>query len=589
MTAETTRNAFADPAALTLGDVQRRLNADPALPPQRRREIASAINSTALWLHQHPDQIPANHDFLRRAFARLSHGTLGVGLPRFRNVQSLVKAGLAAAGVPSSGVSYLAPLDPAWSALWDSIEDSYTKECLARFMRYCSTQDITPDRVDQGAVAAFGAALAAENLTARPEIATQSAIRLWNRMVDSSPSWPRVRLAPILRRELYTLPWSDLPDDLVADIERYLDILGGKDLTDPLAPPRPLAPRSVDKRRYELLQLISAFHHKGGTVADLHGLADLCRVEVVRKALPFFIERYRAKHGADADPTTSSMIAGIADAVRAAAKHYVKAPSEVVDELTRIANRFRRRQIGMCEKARLRLAQLDDPEVERRLLSHAPRELRKLIDVGEPTRRDAERFSVLLATEILLLAPMRIENLAELHLDRHFIWPSRRGGQVGIIVPRGDVKNRQPLDYLLPETSAAYLDVFIERFRPLLLSGNDSRALFPGQRRVHKRPDSIARQVKEMLRSAVGIKWNVHAYRHLAVRIYLRAHPGDYEGARRLLAHINIATTTRIYSDMEMRPVVERYDQLIESRRSTAPATPRASRRRRPPGGGEKK
>jgi hypothetical protein len=243
-------NPFADPASLTLEDVLKRVAAAQNLTPRQKREITSAVNSTALWLHRTPAEIPANHEYLRRAFQRLDFGTLGVGRARIKNVQSLMKRGLEVVGVPTSG-GYLAPLNPTWARLKDKIADPYPRGCLARFLRFCSVRGIGPDEVDDGVVEAFRLELQKENLTARPEVAVQSAVRLWNRQVDQVPDWPRIRLTPLLRRETYTLRWEQLPADLVADVERYLAILAGLDPTDPLAPLRPLKPHSIRKRRYE--------------------------------------------------------------------------------------------------------------------------------------------------------------------------------------------------------------------------------------------------------------------------------------------------------------------------------------------------
>src|SRR5712692_360451 len=87
-------NSFADPAGLTLADVLARVAAADGITPRQKGEIVSAVNSTALWLQRTPGEIPANHEYLRRAFERLNYGTLGVGPARIRNVQSLLKQGL---------------------------------------------------------------------------------------------------------------------------------------------------------------------------------------------------------------------------------------------------------------------------------------------------------------------------------------------------------------------------------------------------------------------------------------------------------------------------------------------------------------
>ena len=560
------RNPFADPAALTLGDVLAIITAVTTLTARQKGEIISAVNSSALWLQRTPGEISANHEYLRRAFERLNFGTLGVGRARVRNVQSLLKQGLAIAGVPTSGQSYLAPMTAVWQVLSQGIPNRYARECLARFMRFCGGRGVGPDEVNDAVVQAFREALVEEKITPRPDIAVQSAVRLWNRMVDQVPGWPQVRLTPLRRRETYTLRLDELPSDLLADLKRYLAILAHVDPTDPLSPPRPLKPRSISKRRYELLQLISALHHGGERLEDLHGLADLCDVARVRKALSFFIARHRRRCGEDAKPSDSTMIGGIADAIRVVAKHYVQAPAPVVQELSRIAARLRTRRSGMSEKNRRRLAQLDAHGVEQKMVSHALIEMGKLARKKTSTRMDAVRYAKLLAIEILLLAPMRIDNAAKLDLDLHFVWPPHRQGSITVIIPRSGVKNGVPLTYKIPQESAAAVYVFLDRFRHLLVSNNSS-ALFPGRGHPAKRADTLSRQIKQLVREEIGIDWSAHTYRHLAVRIYKREHPGDYEGLRRLLAHLNGETTYRIYEGLDMLPAVERLDRAIEAMR----------------------
>src|SRR5262249_13013 len=160
-------------------------------------------------------------------------------------------------------------------------------------------------------------------------------------------------------------------------------------------------------------------------------------------------------------------IGGIAYTVRAVAKHYVQVPPEIVHELSRISARLNRRRAGMTEKNRQRLAQLDSPRIEQKLLSHALIEMRKLAQKQKPTWRDAVGYWVLLAIEILIVAPMRLDNVVNLDLDRHFTWPPNELGDIGIVIPRTTVKNRQPLSYKVPGESAVAFDAFIRRFRPL--------------------------------------------------------------------------------------------------------------------------
>lgn len=572
-------NVFADPAGLSLHDVVVRVEQTSSLPTQRKREIVSAVHSACTWFHRTPGEVPANHEFLRRRFDRLSPGALGVGLARFRNVRSLIKKGLCAAGIPTSGRNYLAPLTPDWQTLLDQVKDSYARECLARFARFAGNLGIGPTQVDDGVVQAFQASLTAEDMTARPDAAAQSAVRIWNRLVDQEPLWPPIKLTPLTRRERYTLTWDQLSAPLVADVDRYLSIQSGRDPTDPLTPIKPLKAKSIATRRYQLLQLISALHHQGERVEDYRSLADLCDIELVGKAVRFFVARHRDRHGQDASPATS-MIHGIADAIRCVAKHYVKPPQKIIDELSRRTATLKPRDRGMSEKARSRLMQVQAPLARKRFLCYALNEMRELAKIDKPTRQDALRFSVLLAIEILFLAPLRIENIAELDLDRHFIWPPGDVGDIGLMFARSEVKNEQPLHYKIPGSSAAALRAYLKRFRPLLLTTNSS-ALFPGRGARPKRQDSLSRQIKALLKSELGLVWHPHLFRHFCARTKLAADPGDFEGARRLLGHRRIETTTTFYEGMQMEPAVDRYDHVLESIRGPIPFGSSGKRRPR--------
>ncbi|MGE3159238.1 MAG: site-specific integrase, partial [Xanthobacteraceae bacterium] len=62
----------------------------------------------------------------------------------------------------------------------------------------------------------------------------------------------------------------------------------------------------------------------------------------------------------------------------------------------------------------------------------------------------------------------------------------------------------------------------------------------------------------------VGLRITPHQFRHAAVAIWLKHHPGDYETARRILGHRNIRTTIRFYSGLETIWATETFARLIE-------------------------
>jgi integrase len=84
-------------------------------------------------------------------------------------------------------------------------------------------------------------------------------------------------------------------------------------------------------------------------------------------------------------------------------------------------------------------------------------------------------------------------------------------------------------------------------------------------------PGHLAGQIKRTLRQETGIDLNAHAYRHLAAKLFLAAHPGEYETTRLLLGHKDLTTTTQYYCGLEQADALRRYDALIDSYRGKGP------------------
>jgi hypothetical protein len=85
------------------------------------------------------------------------------------------------------------------------------------------------------------------------------------------------------------------------------------------------------------------------------------------------------------------------------------------------------------------------------------------------------------AMELLLMRPMRIGNLARLDLERHLLVSSaEENAEICIRISADEVRNAVDLDFVLPRETAAALQLFRRRFRPLLCK-EPSSALFPGR------------------------------------------------------------------------------------------------------------
>ncbi len=69
-----------------------------------------------------------------------------------------------------------------------------------------------------------------------------------------------------------------------------------------------------------------------------------------------------------------------------------------------------------------------------------------------------------------------------------------------------------------------------------------------------------------------------HQFRHLAAKLYLDQHPGNYEVVRRVLGHKSIKTTVNFYTGLETRAAVAHFDETVCGLRSAHAPTGRGSR-----------
>jgi integrase len=100
------------------------------------------------------------------------------------------------------------------------------------------------------------------------------------------------------------------------------------------------------------------------------------------------------------------------------------------------------------------------------------------------------------------------------------------------------------------------------------LADDSEGFLFPARKGGAKTPKQLSEQIKRTLRQETGIVLNPHAFRHLSAKLFLAAHPGEYETVRLLLGHKSLNTTTQYYSGLEQADALRRYDALIDSYRN---------------------
>src|SRR5260221_6615634 len=112
--------------------------------------------------------------------------------------------------------------------------------------------------------------------------------------------------------------------------------------------------------------------------------------------------------------------------------------------------------------------------------------------------------------------------------------PGRGGaGSPCIARPAAMVKNRLAFDLELPAPSADLLELYRQRYHPLLAKG--ASWLFPGENGAAKRPDALGAQLTRFIRRETGLIVNPHLFRHIAAIIILNRDPGAYVDVKDVL------------------------------------------------------
>ena len=98
--------------------------------------------------------------------------------------------------------------------------------------RYLSVREVRPDKVTLADLEAYHEAILNDRLRAKPEQTWDGIVWTWNACWREVAGWPDIEISREIRREVYSLPWSDFPASLKADVDAFLLRLSGADLSE---------------------------------------------------------------------------------------------------------------------------------------------------------------------------------------------------------------------------------------------------------------------------------------------------------------------------------------------------------------------
>ena len=502
----------------------------------QKRDRVSAIKTAAKALGAEPSDLALNVKLLRRRLEEVSPAALGMTQARWNNVRSLFSRAIELR-TPVMSSAQKVSISSAWRALGATLDRS-SQLRQGVLLRFLSGRGVEPDQVTLVDLEAFREAIIENRLRSTPEKTWDGIVWSWNKCASNVAGWPNLPIPREDRRTVYVLPWSDFPASFKADVDGYLKVLSGEVL-DEDGPLKALRPLTLKNRAYQARAAASALVTAGAPAGDICSLADIARLEHIKIILNNVLSRGEGDHKAGAF--------NMANFLKATAEHWVKVDEAELTKIRKIVSKLSPGQKGLTDKNRHRLMPFNDPEIVRRFLnvpSHLASDVRR---DGRKTVMNAVSAQLAVAIAILQAVPIRIKNLASLEIDKHVV---EQNGKVYVLIEADEVKNDRHYQMELPKDVADLIAWYCLTYRDLLIDA-PTAALFPGENRKPKSPGTLGRQISERIEQRLGLQVNPHLFRHIAAKLYLDRHPGEYGLVSRLLNHSSVATTMAAYTGAE--------------------------------------
>lgn len=535
---------------------------------KKKAELASSLNTVGRLLNRSLADLPSDAACLRAMLDDVHHAQVGISPKRLANVKSDLAAALklTASSLAISRPKKLRPecRTQEWKEFLAGLETNWQRYTLARLATFCSIFGYSPKQMCDAILGRFRAHLAATEITKCPNAVCKRVAQTWNGSINRLDLDLPLLTVPKTDRYL-ALPLSEFPESFQRDAQKYLDRLATFDQAATDAPPTPSAPQTVTNLRRIICQFATALVSRGHPIESIVSLGVLVEVDNFKEGIRFFVARK------DGEPPY--WLWGLLGKILSIAKYHVKAPAAHLSELQKLRQRVRVKTEGLTEKNRERLDQFYD--INNFDLLHAlPRRLLKKAEIisraaGETSSRTALLVMYAVAIDILLAAPLRSKNLAQINIATNLKWHGQANSQtLTLFIPGPSVKNKVTFEGPIPLDTVRLIKTYLKSYRHLIC-GTPGDWLFPWPSGGHRAQSHLADDMCKVIWQETGLVMNAHLFRHLAGLMWLRFHPGDYETVRQMLGHKKIETTINFYTGVNSKWAIAHYHNDILYRRGT--------------------
>lgn len=572
-------NAHAPPRSLQ--GVIDAVRASDTLDAKTKTAWASALRTVAKCVSRAPAEIDADPVALR-ALARYAKPALnGITDQHFANSMSRLRKALEHVGIPIDRRLRL-PLSIVWAELLASLDHNYAVD-LRRLAGRCTTLGIDPTGVTQQTFDDYFRYLDSQSIQQNLRERWNRARRAWNAaVVGEGAVFPRIE-SPFKRLEK-GLSWADFPTPLLDEIASLKTRVTKPDLFGPRR--KPLKQVTIDGY-FDNLRLLASYLVRANVIAVGHfaTLSAFVDPALIERGLILQQEQILARrddegradpisrnplHASSHDPQTPLPIVRATAIAALSVARLIGANEPTIEELKRMAASEKgKKPRRMTDKNQARLNQFADPTVKQRTLDLPFVIARRYAHVKVPTFAQACEMQHAVMLRVLQAMPVRIGNLRNLDLARHFHRPlGDRPGYWRVHIPAREVKNDEDIDCEFSAATCALLHRYVTVFRPKLTDQASTILFVSSSTGKAKVGTTVSTQFARFMRRELGLAVNPHLMRHFAATNWLEANASDWETARELLGHASIDTTRKYYVGVQNRRALARYDELTESQRT---------------------
>jgi integrase len=337
--------------------------------------------------------------------------------------------------------------------------------------------------------------------------------------------------------------------------------------------------KTIATRRGYVISLVKALYADCGyhVTSFEQLLAPRC-VDAAFQALAFY----------NPDHENSAYFETIGKLLMTLARHWQRADETTLKQLRKLLEQYRRDRFGVTPRNRDKVSQFTPERLEdffrlpfrltdrvERLGKARRREL-KAAGVQQPSAAElvtdemALLLEVAVAILILQLRPLRRVNLLGIDLERHLRRTAR--GHLQCIIPKGEVaKGGEDIHITFDEDSARLIELFRDRFRPVLQSGNPTRnTLLFGSRTTDAPLVGLPDRLVRVVRQEIGVSIHPHLFRHLVGWVWLRRDPRALRDVSILLGHRSMETTRKYYCDLDEEIAQQDWSNILGEYRRAA-------------------